>query len=315
MQTRPDAMPVKFDDLAAVAGANDGILRRAHLDAAGLTAARIRDMLAEGGLARVHRDVYRLPTAEDHPLANFHAAVRALRQRDPGQVLTGPAALSALGLPVFGRPGTLHVGVGRHGGSSARSVTSTVAAIPTDQTARVRGGLVACAARAVLDTARLQSLVAGVIGADHALRTGLTSSEDLVHVLGTMRRLPGVARARSCCSLSSPLSESPGESWSAVLMHEHGIATPERQERFTDARGLVGRVDFWWPARRLVGEFDGRVKYGRLNPSGRPPEDVLWDEKIREDRLRGLDTRVIRWTADDLHRPRCWITRLRALTE
>lgn len=95
-------------------------------------------------------------------------------------------------------------------------------------------------------------------------------------------------------------------------MHQHAIPRPERQETFADARGVIGRGDFWWPDKRLVGEFDGRVKYGRSNPSGRPPEDVLWEEKLREDRLRAIDLMVARWTTADLRRPEPWMGRLRA---
>lgn len=308
-----DSLLMDVDNLGEIAATNEGILRRAHLDAFGLTPAGIRDLLAQGVLTRVQRDVYRPAAPNEHPLTDFHAAVRALRQRDPTRVLTGAAALSALGLPVFGRPATLHVAIDGRGGSSARSVTSTVAAPPEDQVTVVRGSLVACPARAVLDTARLQSVTAGVIAADEALRTGRASPDELSATLATMRGLPGVARARLCHHLASPLSESPGESWSVVVMHQHGIEAPERQAVFDDARGFVGRVDFWWPRTRLIGEFDGRVKYGRVNPSGRPPEDVLWDEKVREDRLRALDTGMIRWTTDDLRHPKTWIARLRSL--
>ncbi len=95
-------------------------------------------------------------------------------------------------------------------------------------------------------------------------------------------------------------------------MHEHGIPRPKRQQEIFDASGLIGRVDFWWPELRTVGEFDGRVKYGRANPSGRPPEDVLWDEKRREDRLRVAGLNVVRWITQDLRRPADWIARLKA---
>jgi len=300
--------------VSEIAASNEGILRRAHLAASGLTSSAIRQLLAQGVLTRVHRDVYRPVVPDDHPLTDFHAAVRALRQRDPTRVLTGPAALSTLGLPVFGRPGTLHVAVDGRGGSSARSVTSTVAAPPDDQVIVVRGTPVAGPARAVLDTARLQSVTAGVIAADQALRTNLTSADELAATLATMRGLPGVARARLCCHLASPFSESPGESWSVVVMHQHGLSAADRQAVFSDVQGRVGRVDFWWPRTRVIGEFDGRVKYGRANPAGRPPEDVLWNEKLREDRLRALDTTVVRWTTDDLRHPKTWIARLRTLT-
>lgn len=308
-----DSRAVELDELAAVAAAHEGVLRRAHLEAMGLTPADIRDLLEHGVLIRVHRDVYRHAAPDDDPLSDFHAAVLALRHRDPERVLTGASALSVHGLPVFGRPRTLHVAVDERGGSSARSVTSTVAAPPRDQVVVVSGSPVASPARAALDTARLQSVTAGVIAADAALRTGAASSEELAVVVATMRGLPGVARARLCAQLASPLSESPGESWSVVVMHQHGITAPERQAVFTDGRGFVGRVDFWWPRTRLIGEFDGRVKYGRSTPSGRPPEEILWEEKIREDRLRALDTRMIRWTTHDLRRPQTWIPRLRPL--
>jgi hypothetical protein len=49
-----------------------------------------------------------------------------------------------------------------------------------------------------------------------------------------------------------------------------------------------------------VGEFDGRVKYGRLLRPGRSAEDVLFEEKLREDRIRDEDHGVVRWTWPDL---------------
>lgn len=173
--------------------------------------------------------------------------------------------------------------------------------------------MLASPARAALDTARLQSVVAGVVAADHALRTGTATPDELDDVLASMRGLAGVARARLCRELASAQSESPGESWSAVVLHENGIPRPERQEPFLDESGFIGRSDFWWPDAGVAGEFDGRVKYGRANPSGRPPEDVLWDEKLREDRLRATGVKVIRWTTPDLRRPTQWIERLGAM--
>lgn len=298
--------------LADVAAVNAGILRRSHLSAAGLTSPTIGRLIRDGELVRVHRDAYRFPIDGEHPLTQFEAAVTALRLRDPDRVLAGPTALAVLGLPVFDDPGTLHVVTDRRGGSSARSLVTTVAPPPADQMCEVQGTTVSCAARAALDTARLHSLVAGVVAADAALRAGMTTVEELERVASTMARLHGAASVRLCQELASPFSESPGESWSAVVMHQHRVPRPERQEPFRDGRGFIGRSDFWWSRQRVVGEFDGKVKYGRRNPSGRPPEDVLWDEKVREDRLRGTGVLVVRWIAADLYRPREWIRRLAA---
>lgn len=49
-----------------------------------------------------------------------------------------------------------------------------------------------------------------------------------------------------------------------------------------------------------VGEFDGRIKYGRLVPSGRQPGDVVFQEKRREDLIRGEGITVVRWTWAEL---------------
>lgn len=67
-------------------------------------------------------------------------------------------------------------------------------------------------------------------------------------------------------------------------------------------RELLGRVDFWWPDLHLVGEFDGRLKY-RAELGGARAKDTVWREKLREDALRALGLRIVRWTWDDALHP------------
>jgi len=69
-------------------------------------------------------------------------------------------------------------------------------------------------------------------------------------------------------------------------------------------------VDFAWPHLGVVGEFDGRVKYGRDLAPDQDPTEVLWDEKVREDLLRELGWLVVRWTWADLRHPEEWLARL-----
>ena len=152
---------------------------------------------------------------------------------------------------------------------------------------------------------------AGVAAADAALRLGLLRKDALQAALGGLHRHQGVRRARKVNELANEMSESPGESWSAVVIDALGLPRPERQQGFRDAGGFIGRVDFWWPAAGVVGEFDGRVKYGRSNPSGRAPEEVLWEEKRREDRLRARGLTVVRWTVGELVVPSRLNARLR----
>jgi len=61
------------------------------------------------------------------------------------------------------------------------------------------------------------------------------------------------------------------------------------------ADGWSGGVDFGWPEQGVVGEFDGRVKYGRTDGTGagarpvavrrrpqRDPGEAVYREKQRE---------------------------------
>ena len=67
-------------------------------------------------------------------------------------------------------------------------------------------------------------------------------------------------------------------------------------------------VDFWWPATRVIGEFDGVAKYVRDEYAGsKSVAEVVLAEKTREDRLRALNTTVVRWGwAEAASRARLW---------
>jgi hypothetical protein len=49
-----------------------------------------------------------------------------------------------------------------------------------------------------------------------------------------------------------------------------------------------------------VGEFDGKVKYGRLLEPGQDVGEVVYAEKLREDAIRDEGWQVVRWTWLDL---------------
>jgi hypothetical protein len=105
---------------------------------------------------------------------------------------------------------------------------------------------------------------------------------------------------RKLREFADPRSESPGESRSRVLFDELGFHAPELQVELN----LVGvgrvRVDFWW--EDLVCEFDGMIKYTR-QLSGVSAEEVVKQEKLREDALRMHGYRVVRISWRDLDHP------------
>jgi hypothetical protein len=148
-------------------------------------------------------------------------------------------------------------------------------------------------ARTVLDLARTLPYAEAVATGDAALRLGLERAV-LEDALGRASRRPGIGAARR------------------VVLHRLGLAPSTLQlEVRDDAGALVGRCDFGWEEHSTVGEFDGRVKYGRLLRPDQRIEDVVWAEKQREDAIRDLGRQMVRWTWGDLQRERILDDRLR----
>jgi len=64
----------------------------------------------------------------------------------------------------------------------------------------------------------------------------------------------------------------------------------------------------------VVGEFDGKSKYGLWLRPGETAADAVVREKIREDALRAMGFIVIHWTWKDLEDP-AFYRRLLAVLE
>ncbi|WP_157155293.1 hypothetical protein [Diaminobutyricimonas sp. LJ205] len=106
----------------------------------------------------------------------------------------------------------------------------------------------------------------------------------------------GRLRASRVIEFADGAADRPGESMSRVSMLLAGVTMPLLQVPITGASGRVYVVDFWWPQFNVVGEFDGRFKY--TDPEymqGRTGEQVLLDEKAREDDIRAADHGMSRW--------------------
>lgn len=151
--------------------------------------------------------------------------------------------------------------------------------------------------RTVLDLAATETFSEAVVAADWALREHV-SKDRLRAVLDEWSPARGRKRIESVIEFADGKSGSAGESLSRVEIAEGGLPAPVLQQVFTDADGLIGFVDFWWPDHNRIGEFDGLKKYKEATIlAGRSPGDVVADEKIREDRLRATATHpgVDRW--------------------
>lgn len=135
--------------------------------------------------------------------------------------------------------------------------------------------------------------------ADAALRLGCDRGELLAEVHGGR----GCRHSTEAALRADALSESPYESLVRAQILQSGIPMPVLQHRLTDARGIIGRSDFYWERFNLVGEFDGLVKYTRLLRPGESAAEVLRRQETRQRRIEALGVGVVRWTAEDVHTP------------
>lgn len=286
MLARLPAGLIDLDDVRRV-GLDVRVLYRAHRD---------------GRLVRVRPGVFvRAPEWSGLSPERRHAlAVQAAGRSLRSGVFSHESAAAMWEMPLVVTPRDVHVTVAWAGGGAStpgvRRHTVRRAVEGVD-----RGGVaVTDPTDTVLDLAATLPFAHAVVAADHALRTGLVTREGLGERVLSRGRPPGVRRMDAVIGFADARSESPGESLSRAVIHGLGLPAPELQRELADRRGTIGRVDFWWPRQRVVGEFDGRVKY-RVDgvADGRALEDRVWAEKRREDRLRAAGLGVARWTWQD----------------
>lgn len=240
------------------------------------------------------------------PVARHALLIQATLPRlRPGTVVSHISAAVLHGLPVWKVPlSWVHLSRDtRAGGRISRRLHVHVTGLDADDVVNVGGVAVTSVARTVVDLARSLPFEQAVVTADRALAVDQVGSDELLGVLDRLSRRKGGPAARRVLAFADGSSESVGESRSRVALWRSGLPAPILQWEVWSADGVfIGRVDFGWPGLRTVGEFDGRVKYGRLLRPGQEPGDAVFDEKLREDELRGERLSVVRWTWDDLDR-------------
>jgi len=154
----------------------------------------------------------------------------------------------------------------------------------------------------LFDHSRLDATVV----VDAALRDTSTTVAQVAARLDGRPRARASVRARTTLEFCDARSGSPGESVSRVLIHGFGFPAPVLQQPWRDSFGFIGFTDMWWPDLGVVGEYDGNVKYlSDRWRKGRSPQQVVMDEKVREDRLRATpEVRgFARWGTDALRTP------------
>ncbi|SDD87169.1 hypothetical protein [Auraticoccus monumenti] len=282
-----------------------------ELLARGWTSAELARSVRAGEIVRPRRGAYVLdpPGQEAGPpdrLLQHRRLVEAtVPQLRVGSAVSHTSAAVLHGLPVpYASLATVDLTRDPATTGRSRGAVHTVAApLPDDHVTEIDGLPVTTLARTVVDVARHGRFDWGLAASDAALREGL-EREELDEVLRSMRRWPGVRRARRVRVESDPAAESPAESIMRARIVEAGFPRPHLQLPVRDGDGRpVGYADFAWPDRGVVAEFDGWTKYGPLVPAGESAASVVVAEKVREDAFRALGWVVVRFVWADLWRP------------
>lgn len=269
-----------------------------------MTTSELRKAHREGELERIRRGAYAPPASLGPPESHRRLVAATVPLLAEGSVLSHASAAVFHGLPVrddqLGRVWVARAGSG-HGRRGPvvhlrRSPLAPVDVVTMD------GQVLTSLARTAVDLAREGPFEWSVIALDAALSQGC-SREELAEIVERTRRWPGGRRAWSALRFADGASGSPAESLSRVQMHRLGIPRPVTQFRVVLDGVLVATTDFGWEDYGLIGECDGRFKYGELLRPGETAADAVMREKRREEAIRQAGYWIVRWGWREANNP------------
>jgi hypothetical protein len=132
--------------------------------------------------------------------------------------------------------------------------------------------------------------VEALVAIDMAVRAGLTDAAALGRYAEAAKGRAGAGRLRSLAAFAAP-AESPMETRLRWLLIQAGLPRPEVQTNLRDSKArFIGRADLYYPAAKLVLEYDG----------GNHRERLVEDDR-RQNLLINAGFRLLRFTAADMH--------------
>jgi hypothetical protein len=295
--------------LRALAAKQAGVVTRGQALVHGYTDEQIAGLLRTGEWTRLRRGVLAETATLSGDAIACHAAEATAGQLSIKRrtVVSHDSALLLYGVALLRPP--QRVSLTAASGSAARYRGLDVACgdLPDAhvEVDRRHGMELVTAARGLVDVARTRPFLDAVVAADSALRLLRTDKAAVQGVIDDCREWPEVLRAHRVLDFADGRAESVLETASRVFFAQCDIELPEPQVWIETPDLGPARVDFYWRSWRLIGEADGKLKYGRA-------ED-LWAEKRRQEALEELGFVVVRWGWDDIFvHPRRTEARIRA---
>jgi very-short-patch-repair endonuclease len=283
-------------ELARIARAGHGVVTRAQLLNAGVTADEIKLRVRKGGLIRVHRGVYRVGHRAPSVEATYLAAVLAAGE---GALLSGRAAAHLLGLLKGSAPPPEVTARTQRRIEGVKTHRSRL--LDARDAATVRGIPVTTVPRTLVEiSSELSSDVLARACHEAGVRYGTTPGA-VEAVLARRPNAPGARKLRRVIHGDVHVTLSKLEARFLELLRAEGLPLP-----VTNRPAGGRRVDCRWPEHQLTIELDG-YRFHNSRHS--------WEQdrrREREARARGDDFR--RYSYEDVTGdPTLMLAELRAL--
>lgn len=279
-------------DPLRVLTAEVGYFTRLQALSAGLADRDLTRLVRQGTLTRFRRGAYAFTdewTALDAVGQHNVRANAVMRSLGPAVALSHFSAVARHRLDIWRLPlGKVHVtrldgGPGRIEGDvvhhEGRVDEADLVVVDGLRTVRPE--------RAALEAGSKVSNEVALALFDAGLRVRAFDYGALERAFKAMEHWPFMRHLHIPLRMADARSGSIGESrgmWAFFTLH---LPAPIQQFEVRDSSGqLLGIADWAWPKHGVLGEFDGRVKYGRLLRPGQAAGDVVFQEKRREDLLR-----------------------------
>ncbi|MEZ5186921.1 MAG: hypothetical protein R2720_14355 [Candidatus Nanopelagicales bacterium] len=277
------------------------MISTSDLIAAGATTSEVRSLTAS--LERLRPGVY-VPKGTDPRDVYRMRCEAVLNSLGSGAMLTGPAAAAVLELPIPGRPPTTVAVRGIPRGEYGSDVL--VVHGDTDGF-ECKGLRLSHPAVVAADCARLMSARDALIVSDALTHEGICTVAELRDNAARSARTRGAARVRWQSDHTDPRAESPGETWTRLVLGQLGYECAS-QARVVDGE-FSARLDFLLIDGRTAVEFDGAIKY--RNPNGEAVMSAVMGEKERQALLEALGHIFVRVIWKQLTNPEMIDRRLR----
>ena len=271
-----------------------------EITATGVDSHAVDSLRREGKLVRIRHGAYSAAAEIEARAAHLQLIEGTWPLLGDGAVLSHGSGAAVHGLPLW--PGLLDkVSITRASGGHGvrrRYLHVWQAPLAANEVVGRDGYRVTSFERTAFDVARSLPYERAVAVMDAALHDGA----DLGLMDATVRANAGrrgVPTARAALAFADGRAESVGESISRVRIAEVKLPAPSLQFVVVDRFGaFVARGDFCWAEQRVIGEFDGRIKYLAATPD--QVAEVVMAEKRREQAIRDAGWWVVRWGWSDL---------------